>query len=205
MSGAGKSTLADLIPRFYEPESGSIKIDDIDIKKFSTSSLRSLMGIVTQDTILFNTSIIENISYGIKNHSIEQIINASKAANSHEFIEKLPDGYKTILDEKGCNLSGGQRQRISIARAILKNPPIIILDEATSNLDTESENKVKLAFSKLVKDRTVIIIAHRLSTINDVDKIIVLKDGSIIENGSHSELMENNNEYKKLYNLQFNN
>ena len=205
MSGAGKSTLADLIPRFYEPESGSIKIDDIDIKKFSTSSLRSLMGIVTQDTILFNTSIIENISYGIKNHSIEQIINASKAANAHEFIEKLPDGYKTILDEKGCNLSGGQRQRISIARALLKNPPIIILDEATSNLDTESENKVKLAFSKLVEDRTVIIIAHRLSTINDVDKIIVLKDGSIIENGSHSELMENNNEYKKLYNLQFKN
>ena len=203
-SGAGKSTIADLIPRFYNPLSGIIKIDETNIKEITIKSLRSIMGIVTQDTILFNTTIEKNIAYGMNDASIEDVITASKIANAHDFIKKLPDGYKTILDEKGMNLSGGQRQRLSIARALLKNPPIIILDEATSNLDTVSENKVKNAFSKLMKDRTAIIIAHRLSTISEVDKIFVLKDGQIIEEGSHNELLEKNNEYKKLYNLQYN-
>tara|TARA_B100000700_G_scaffold322510_1_gene424145 strand:+ start:170 stop:1990 length:1821 start_codon:yes stop_codon:yes gene_type:complete len=203
-SGAGKSTIADLIPRFYNPLSGIIKIDETNIKEITIKSLRSIMGIVTQDTILFNTTIEKNIAYGMNDASIEDVITASKIANAHDFIKKLPNGYKTILDEKGMNLSGGQRQRLSIARALLKNPPIIILDEATSNLDTVSENKVKNAFSKLMKDRTAIIIAHRLSTISEVDKIFVLKDGQIIEEGSHNELLEKNNEYKKLYNLQYN-
>lgn len=203
-SGAGKSTIADLIPRFYNPLSGIIKIDETNIKEITIKSLRSIMGIVTQDTILFNTTIEKNIAYGMNDASIEDVITASKIANAHDFIKKLPNGYKTILDEKGMNLSGGQRQRLSIARALLKNPPIIILDEATSNLDTVSENKVKNAFSKLMKDRTAIIIAHRLSTISEVDNIFVLKDGQIIEEGSHNELLEKNNEYKKLYNLQYN-
>jgi len=204
ISGSGKSTLIDLIPRFHNPISGTIKIDNNDIKNISIKSLRSIMGIVTQDTILFNTTISNNIAYGLKNISIDKIITAAKEANAHSFINKLPNGYNTMLNEKGFNLSGGQRQRISIARALLKNPQIIILDEATSNLDTESENKVKKAFSKLMNDRTAIIIAHRLSTINTVDKIFVIKDGKIIEEGSHQKLIKNDGEYKKLYNLQYN-
>ena len=204
ISGGGKSTLIDLIPRFHNPISGTIKIDNNDIKNISIKSLRSIMGIVTQDTILFNTTISNNIAYGLKNISIDKIINAAKEANAHSFIKKLPNGYDTMLNEKGFNLSGGQRQRISIARALLKNPQIIILDEATSNLDTESENKVKKAFSKLMNDKTVIIIAHRLSTINEVDRIFVIKEGKIIEEGSHQNLIENDGEYKKLYNLQYN-
>ena len=203
-NGSGKSTLVDLIPRFHDPLSGTIKIDNIDIKNITIESLRSIMGIVTQDTILFNTTIAKNIAYGLENISIDKIIAAAKEANAHDFIKKLPDRYDTMLDEKGCNLSGGQRQRLSIARALLKNPQIIILDEATSNLDTESENRVKKAFSKLMKNRTAIIIAHRLSTINEVDKIFVLKEGQLIEQGSHTELIKKNNEYKKLYDLQFN-
>ena len=204
ISGGGKSTLIDLIPRFHNPISGTIKIDNNDIKNISIKSLRSIMGIVTQDTILFNTTISNNIAYGLKNISIDKIINAAKEANAHSFIKKLPNGYDTMLNEKGFNLSGGQRQRISIARALLKNPQIIILDEATSNLDTESENKVKKAFSKLMNDKTVIIIAHRLSTINEVDRIFVIKEGKIIEEGSHQNLIENDGEYNKLYNLQYN-
>tara|TARA_Y100001935_G_C17254340_1_gene482791 strand:- start:836 stop:1333 length:498 start_codon:yes stop_codon:yes gene_type:complete len=160
------------------------------------------MGIVTQETILFNDTVYNNIAYGSNHLSKQQVINASKLSNAHEFIIKLPNQYETILCEKGQNLSGGQRQRLSIARALLKNPSIVILDEATSNLDTRSENKIKKAFSKLIMDRTVIIIAHRLNTIKEVDKIIVLNDGEIIETGSHSELLKNDSEYKKLYDLQ---
>ena len=204
-SGAGKSTLADLIPRFYDPSSGQITIDGKNIDNIEIQSLRSLMGIVTQDTILFNDTVYNNIAYGLNHISKQQVIDAAKSSNAHEFIMNLPNQYDTLLHEKGQNLSGGQRQRLSIARALLKNPPIIILDEATSNLDTKSENKIKKAFSKLIKNRTVIIIAHRLTTINEVDKIIVLNNGKIIETGSHTELIKNNLEYKKLYDLQFNN
>ena len=201
-SGSGKSTLADLIPRFFDPTSGKIVIDGFDIVDIKIKSLRSLMGIVTQETILFNDTVYNNIAYGSNHLSKQQVINASKLSNAHEFIIKLPNQYETILCEKGQNLSGGQRQRLSIARALLKNPSIVILDEATSNLDTRSENKIKKAFSKLIMDRTVIIIAHRLNTIKEVDKIIVLNDGEIIETGSHSELLKNDSEYKKLYDLQ---
>ena len=204
-SGSGKSTLADLIPRFYDPSSGQITIDGKNIDNIKIQSLRSLMGIVTQDTILFNDTVYNNIAYGLNHISKQQVIDAAKSSNAHEFIMNLPSQYDTLLHEKGQNLSGGQRQRLSIARALLKNPPIIILDEATSNLDTKSENKIKKAFSKLIKNRTVIIIAHRLTTINEVDKIIVLNNGKIIETGSHTELIKNNLEYKKLYDLQFNN
>ena len=201
-SGSGKSTLADLIPRFYDPSSGQITIDGKNIDNIKIQSLRSLMGIVTQDTILFNDTVYNNIAYGLNHISKQQVIDAAKSSNAHEFIMNLPNQYDTLLHEKGQNLSGGQRQRLSIARALLKNPPIIILDEATSNLDTKSENKIKKAFSKLIKNRTVIIIAHRLTTINEVDKIIVLNNGKIIETGSHAELIKNNLEYKKLYDLQ---
>ena len=204
-SGSGKSTLADLIPRFYDPSSGDITIDGKNIKNIKIQSLRSLMGIVTQDTILFNDTVYNNIAYGLNNISEKDVIHAAKSSNSHEFIKNLPNQYNTILSEKGQNLSGGQRQRLSIARALLKNPPIIILDEATSNLDTESENKIKKALTKLINNRTVIIIAHRLTTISQADKIIVLNDGKIIESGSHNELIKNNSEYKKLYDLQFDN
>ena len=202
-SGSGKSTLADLIPRFYDTSSGDITIDGKNIRNIKIQSLRSLMGIVTQDTILFNDTVYNNIAYGLNNISEKDVIHAAKSSNSHEFIKNLPNQYNTILSEKGQNLSGGQRQRLSIARALLKNPPIIILDEATSNLDTESENKIKKALNKLINNRTVIIIAHRLTTISQADKIIVLNDGKIIESGSHNELIKNNSEYKKLYDLQF--
>jgi len=203
-SGSGKSTLVDLIPRFQNPISGTIKLDNVNLNEIKIQSLRSKMGIVTQDTILFNTSIANNIAYGLENSSIDEIIKVSKESNAHDFIEKLPYGYDTILEENGANLSGGQRQRISIARALLKKPDIIIFDEATSNLDTESENQIKKAYSKLMKNRTAIIIAHRLSTIYDVDRIIVINDGKIIEQGSHKKLIQNQSTYKKLYDLQHN-
>ena len=203
-SGAGKSTFVDLIPRFYEINSGEILIDNINIKNINLENLRNLMGIVTQDTILFNDSIINNISYGQPKATFEEIKQAAKTANALEFIEKLPNGFNSTIGEKGTLLSGGQKQRISIARAILKNPEILILDEATSALDTESEKKVQNAIEKLVKNRTVIVIAHRLSTIINADQILVLNDGKLIELGTHSELIKNNGHYKKLYDIQFN-
>ncbi|MDP6852701.1 MAG: ABC transporter ATP-binding protein [Candidatus Marinimicrobia bacterium] len=202
-SGAGKTTIADLIPRYYDVSKGSIEIDSIDIRSISTNQLRKLMGIVSQDTILFNDSIAHNINYGQPEADLDAVIKAAEAANAAEFIADLPEGYDTIIGEKGTRLSGGQRQRISIARAILKNPDILILDEATSALDTESERKVQEAIDNLVKDRTVIVIAHRLSTITKADRIIVLDKGKIVESGTHTELLERKGKYHQLYQIQF--
>ena len=204
-SGTGKSTLANLLPRFYDVKSGQININGIDIKDYSIESLRKNIGIVTQETFLFNRSIRDNISYGIEGVKINDIINASKKANAHTFIENLDLKYDTIIGERASKLSGGMAQRICIARAILKNSPILILDEATSSLDSESENLVQDALNELMDNRTVIIIAHRLSTIINSDVIIVLDQGKIIEKGSHSELISKNGKYKFLYDSQFNN
>ncbi len=203
-SGAGKTTLVDLLPRFYDPTEGSILLDGIDIRNIKIESLRKLIGIVTQEIILFNESIKNNIAYGLKDYPIEKIIEAAKAANAHDFIKELPNGYDTVIGEKGIKLSGGQRQRISIARALLKNPPIMIFDEATSSLDNESEALVQEAIERLMTDRTTFVIAHRLSTIRNADRIIVIDNGVIVQQGRHNDLMKNNDGiYKKLYDLQF--
>ncbi len=203
-SGAGKTTFVDLIPRFYDPISGAIYIDGIDIKNIELNSLRRLMGIVTQETVLFNESVKNNIAYGLGEYPEEKIIEVTKIANAHEFIENLPDGYNTIIGEQGTKLSGGQRQRISIARALLKNPPIMIFDEATSALDNESEMLVQEAIERLMKERTTFVIAHRLSTIRNADKIIVMEKGKIVQQGKHEQLLlDENGIYKKLYELQF--
>lgn len=201
-SGAGKSTLADLLPRFYDCTSGEILIDNIPIKDLIISDLRGLIGIVSQETILFNDSIFNNIAFGMKNIKEEDVIAAAKIANAHEFIIKMENGYYSNLSDKGSNLSGGQRQRISIARAVLKNPPIMILDEATSALDTESEVYVQQALSNLMKNRTSIIIAHRLSTIKNADEILVMDKGEIIEKGKHDELLALKGMYYHLVNQQ---
>ena len=202
-SGAGKSTLADLLPRFYDVTDGSISLDGKDIKNIKLNSLRSLMGIVTQETFLFNDSVKANIAYGLESVSDESVKKAAIAANADEFIEQLPHGYDTIIGERGVKLSGGQRQRISIARAIMKNPPILILDEATSSLDTESEKIVQDAIEKLMHNRTVIVIAHRLSTVHNAHKIIVLDKGDIVDTGTHNELIDKEGLYKQLHNMQF--
>jgi subfamily B ATP-binding cassette protein MsbA len=204
-SGSGKSTMADLIPRFFEPTKGRIKLDKYDIKDVRIKSLRKLMGIVTQETILFNDTISGNIAYGQKEVKSSKIYAATEAANAKEFIDALPQGFNTVIGEKGVRLSGGQRQRIAIARALLKDPPILILDEATSSLDTESEKHVQEAINNLMKDRTVLVIAHRLSTIVNADRIIVLDNGKIVESGTHTELLDKNGIYKNLYDIQFNN
>ncbi len=197
-SGAGKTTFADLIPRFYNPTGGGIRIDGIDIKEIEIKSLRSLIGIVSQDIILFNDTVMENIAFGNHQAKFEDIKKAAEMAYASEFIENLPDGYDTIIGERGLTLSGGQRQRLAIARAILKNPPILILDEATSSLDTISESLVQKALEGLMKDRTTIIIAHRLSTIKKADRIIVLEDGEITDIGTHEALLSKGNTYSKL-------
>ena len=202
-SGAGKSTLVDLIPRFYDVTDGAINIDGKNIKDVKLDSLRSLMGIVTQETFLFDDSVKANIAYGLDSISDDIIKKAAIAANANEFIKELPEGYDTIIGERGVKLSGGQRQRIAIARAIVKNPPILILDEATSSLDTESEKIVQDAIEKLMHHRTVIVIAHRLSTVHNADKIIVLDKGLIIDMGTHEELINKDGIYKQLHNLQF--
>lgn len=201
-SGGGKSTFADLLPRFYDIKDGGIFIDGINIKEISLENLRGLMGIVTQESILFNDTIFNNIAFGIKNVSKEQVIEAAKIANAHNFIIEMENGYETNIGDRGGKLSGGQRQRISIARAVLKNPPILILDEATSALDTESEKLVQDALFKLMQNRTSIVIAHRLSTIQHADEIIVLQKGEIVERGTHSELLQQAGVYKKLSDLQ---
>ncbi len=202
-SGSGKSTIADLIPRFFDVSKGELRIDGNDVRKISFSSLRGSMGIVTQEVILFNDTIRKNIAYGQSDVTEEAIQKAAEAANALEFIEQTPDGFDTLIGERGVNLSGGQKQRLAIARALLKNPPILILDEATSALDTESEKMVQKAIEVLMKDRTVLVIAHRLSTVQNADKIVVLDKGKILEVGSHNELYEKGGLYRRLYDIQF--
>ena len=202
-SGAGKSTLVDLIPRFYDTLSGAVKVDGKDIKELKINSLRSLMGIVTQETFLFDDSVKANIAYGVENISDERVKDAAKAANAHEFIQNLPEGYDTIIGERGVSLSGGQKQRIAIARAIVKNPPILILDEATSSLDSESEKHVQSAIENLMNERTVFVIAHRLSTVHNANKILVLEKGQIVQEGKHDELVNSDGLYKQLHKMQF--
>ena len=202
-SGSGKSTIADLIPRFYDVSTGAIRIDGHDIRKATLSSIRGNMGIVTQEVILFNDTIKNNIAYAQPNVSDEAIRQAAEAANAMDFIEKSADGFNTLIGERGVNLSGGQKQRLAIARALLKNPSILILDEATSALDTESEKKVQSAIENLMKDRTALVIAHRLSTVQNADKIIVINEGRVLEIGTHNQLYENDGLYRRLYDIQF--
>ena len=202
-SGSGKSTIADLIPRFYDVSRGTIRIDGHDIRETTLASIRGNMGIVTQEVILFNDTIRNNIAYGQPNVSEEAIRQAADAANATTFIEETTHEFDTLIGERGVNLSGGQKQRLAIARALLKNPPILILDEATSALDTESEKMVQRAIEVLIKDRTALVIAHRLSTVQNADKIIVLEKGEIIEVGSHTDLYNKGGLYRRLYDIQF--
>ena len=202
-SGSGKTTLVNLIPRFYDPSKGCLKINGIDIKDVTLKSLRDQIGIVTQEMLLFNDTVTANIAYGSKGHSSEDIIKAAKIANAHDFIMNMPKKYDTTVGERGFRISGGERQRLAIARAIFKNPPILIFDEATSQLDTESERYVQEAIDRLMKGRTVFVIAHRLSTIRHATSIVVLDKGSIVDTGTHDELMQRGGLYKKLYDMQF--
>jgi subfamily B ATP-binding cassette protein MsbA len=201
-SGGGKSTMVDLLPRFYDITGGQLLIDGNDVREIAISDVRGLMGIVNQETILFNGSVYDNISFGMKDVTLEKVISAAKVANAHEFIERLDKGYDTNIGDRGLKLSGGQRQRISIARAVLKNPPVLILDEATSALDTESERLVQDALVKLMENRTSVVIAHRLSTIQHADEIIVLNAGQIVQRGNHHELIAVEGIYKKLCEMQ---
>jgi subfamily B ATP-binding cassette protein MsbA len=202
-SGGGKTTLVNLLPRFYDVTSGKVLVDDCDIREVTVESLRSMIGIVTQLTILFNDTVRNNIAYGKISQPFEQIVKAAEAAYAHGFIRNLPKGYDTVIGEQGVKLSGGERQRISIARALLKNAPILILDEATSSLDSESEIEVQKALEFLMQGRTTLVIAHRLSTIRKADRIVVISNGVVVEEGTHEELLERDGEYRKLYLLQF--
>ena len=203
-SGSGKSTLASLLPRFYDVTDGEILLDDVPLKDIKLDSLRAQISLVSQDVTLFNDTVANNIAYGsLSDCSEEEILAAAKAAYAVEFIETLPQGFQTMVGDKGVLLSGGQRQRIAIARALLKNAPIIILDEATSALDNESERYIQGALSELMKNRTTLVIAHRLSTVENADKILVLRDGKIVESGSHAELLAAGKDYAALYQMQF--
>ena len=201
-SGSGKSTLADLVPRFHDVSSGEILVDGMNIKDYSINSLRQLMGIVTQEPILFNDTIASNIALGKPEASKEEIESAAKIANAHHFITQKDNGYDENIGDRGSKLSGGERQRVTIARAVLKNPPILILDEATSSLDTESERLVQDAINHLMKERTSLVIAHRLSTVRHADEILVLQSGEIVERGTHDELVIKNGFYKRLVDMQ---
>jgi subfamily B ATP-binding cassette protein MsbA len=202
MSGVGKSTLADLIPRFYDVNAGKIMLDGVDIRDLTLRSLRAQIGIVAQHTFLFNDTVRNNIAYGDPARSMDDIVRAAKTAHAHEFIEGMPLGYDSEIGELGMQLSGGQRQRLAIARALLKNAPILILDEATSSLDVESERLVQEALENLMTTRTTLVIAHRLSTIRKADRIVVMVDGAIAEEGTHEELMARKSEYSRLYAMQ---
>ena len=201
-SGSGKTTLADLLPRFYDVQLGAILLDGHDIREYSVTELRALMGNVNQEPILFNDTFYNNIAFGVERATLEEVEHAARIANAHDFIMATPDGYHSNIGDRGSKLSGGQRQRLSIARAILKNPPIMILDEATSSLDTESERLVQEALDNLMRERTSLVIAHRLSTIVNADQICVLKEGRIVERGRHAELLALGGEYAKLCSLQ---
>jgi subfamily B ATP-binding cassette protein MsbA len=203
-SGGGKSSLVNLIPRFYDVSEGSILIDGVDLKDMQIKALRSSIAVVTQEVFLFNDTVKNNIALGRMDCTDEEIKEAAKAAYADGFINELPNGYDTNIGDRGINLSGGQRQRLSIARAILNNAPVLILDEATSSLDTESELEVQKAIDVLMKGRTTFVIAHRLSTIKNVDRILVLENGRIIEEGGHDELLSRESEYKRFYCLQYN-
>jgi subfamily B ATP-binding cassette protein MsbA len=202
-SGAGKSTLVDLLPRFYDSQEGNIYIDGHDIRGIKIQDLRGLMGIVTQETILFNDTVRNNIAYGMADIPLERVIEAAQIANAHPFIEKMENGYDEVIGERGVKLSGGEKQRLAIARALLKNPPILILDEATSSLDTESELLVQEAIDRLMKNRTSFVIAHRLSTVQHADEIVVLDKGRIVDQGTHRQLLSRGGLYKRLYDMQF--
>ena len=202
-SGAGKSTLIDLVARFYDPTGGRILLDGVDLREYDVGSLRRLMGVVTQEAILFHDSVWHNIAYGVPDATEEAVRRAAEAANADGFVREMPEGYHTLIGERGMRLSGGERQRIAIARAIFKNPPLLLLDEATSNLDSESELLVQEALTALFHGRTAFVIAHRLSTIQRADRILVLDQGRIVQTGTHSELVATPGLYQKLHRLQF--
>jgi ABC-type multidrug transport system fused ATPase/permease subunit len=202
MSGAGKSTLLDLVPRLHDVTAGRISVDGHDVREVTQSSLRALMGVVTQETFLFSGSILDNIRYGRPDASLQEVMEAARRAHAHDFIQACPQEYETRVGERGVRLSGGQRQRIAIARAFLRNPPILILDEATSDLDAESEFIIQQALSELMKGRTVLVIAHRLATVRSADRIVVIDDGRIVEIGRHDELLARDGVYRRLYALQ---
>lgn len=202
-SGGGKSTIINLIPRFYDVYQGEVQIDGVNVKDIQMKSLREQIGIVTQDSILFNDTIYNNIAFGVADQvTEEEVIRAAKIANAHEFIEQCSEGYQTQIGDNGVKLSGGQKQRLCIARAVLKNPPIMLLDEATSALDTEAEKLVQEALNKLMQNRTSVVVAHRLSTIQNADEIVVIEKGEVIEKGTHQELLNNSKVYKKLIEIQ---
>jgi ATP-binding cassette, subfamily B, bacterial MsbA len=202
-SGAGKSTIVKLLPRFYDATQGCLRIDGVDVRQATFKSLRNLIGIVTQDTILFDESIRDNIAYGQADYSDERIHGAASAAHVTEFVDRMPEGFDTVIGESGCSLSGGQRQRLAIARAIIKDPDILILDEATSSLDSESEYLIQQALNEFVTGRTAIVIAHRLSTVRRADRILVMENGQVVQQGSHDELLAMGGLYKRLYDTQF--